>query len=110
LSNSKNLRLVRVKCDCGVVKDAPLNSLRLGAVNSCGCLQKIKASEYHAKHKKLLFTNDELKTVIEFVKKHPKGAKLPIEFINRFPEKTDQQLRYIVRSVRNNTLKRINNI
>jgi hypothetical protein len=110
ISTEKNARLVKVKCDCGTIKDIALNPLRLGVTKSCGCLHKIKTSEHNSKYKKLLFTNEELKIIKEYVKTYPKGVKVPNEFINRFPGKTLKQLNYIIREVRNNKLKRLNHI
>lgn len=110
ISTEKNTRLVKVKCDCGTIKDVALNPLRMGVTKSCGCLQKIKTSEHNSKYKKLSFTNDELKIIKEYTKTYPKGCKIPNEFINRFPGKTLKQLNYIIREVRNNKLKRLNHI
>lgn len=41
-------RIVRCKCECGELVDAPLQHLRRGAIVSCGCIRK----EYATKHGK----------------------------------------------------------
>ena len=109
-TNNWDRRVVKVKCDCGVIKEISLNSLRLGTTKSCGCLQKILSLEYQHKHRKLLFTNEELKIIVEYVKVHPKNRRTPIEFIKKFQGRTKEQILKVIRDVRNNTMKRLQHL
>jgi hypothetical protein len=53
LKSGLKKRMVKCKCDCGVIKDICLNSIKNKNTKSCGCLQKIKSSEYNSKHIKM---------------------------------------------------------
>jgi hypothetical protein len=103
-------RMIKVKCDCGVQKEMPLQSLRTHGVKSCGCLQKINSSNYNSKYKKLNFTNEELLELVKFVKIHPKCKPIPDDVVQKYQGRTYYQIQSVVRSIRNNTLKRLNHI
>lgn len=44
-SNGKNQRFCKCQCDCGNIVEVSVSHLRSGHSQSCGCLQKEKASE-----------------------------------------------------------------
>lgn len=41
----------RCKCDCGVIKEVPSKTLKNGTAQSCGCLQRERASQANGKHR-----------------------------------------------------------
>lgn len=50
LGTSGGRRWVKIKCDCGNVKDSLLQSLKSGATKSCGCLNKELTSKRSIRH------------------------------------------------------------
>lgn len=103
-------RVMTCRCDCGVVKNISLNSLRQGKTISCGCEHKIKTSLYHSTQKKLIFTNDELKELKDIIHTIPKGKSIPKEILNKFEGRTYKQVLYVIRNIRKGTLKRLDHI
>jgi hypothetical protein len=103
-------RIMTCKCDCGVVKDILLNSLRQGNTVSCGCEHKIKTSLYNSTQKKLLFTNQELIELREIIHTIPKWKPIPKEIIDKFKGRPYKQVLRVIRDIRNGTLKRLNHI
>ncbi|HKV10736.1 MAG TPA: hypothetical protein VJ725_21525 [Thermoanaerobaculia bacterium] len=43
-------RHVSVRCDCGVVRDAPLRAMKAGTLKSCGCLRGAVTAERNRRH------------------------------------------------------------
>jgi hypothetical protein len=103
-------RIITCKCDCGVVKDILLNSLRQGKTISCGCEHKIKISQYFSTQKKLLFTNQELMELRDIIHTIPEWKPIPKEIVDKFEGRTYNQVRYIIRNIRKGTLKRLEHI
>lgn len=101
-------RMLTCKCDCGVIKDMYLNSLRSNKAISCGCLQRKNSSEFNSKNKKTNYNNEELKEIIEYVNKTRKGISPPDEMVSKYKGRTREQLMTTIRSIRNGTLRRIN--
>ena len=46
LKNGWKKRMIKCKCDCGVIKDFSYSHVKTGKSKSCGCLQKKMISEY----------------------------------------------------------------
>jgi hypothetical protein len=100
-------RMVKCKCDCGNVIVLGLNGLRQGKTRSCGCLQKMKIKEY-MNNKKLIFTEDEINIIKDFVNNNKKAAKVSDEFVSRFPNNTRDQVQRYIRYIRNGEIKKLN--
>lgn len=105
--NRYDSRTMTCECECGVIKDIPLNTLRLGTTKSCGCLQRKAASEYMMMYRKTNFTNEELMELVDYVKEHPKGHRLNDDIIQRYEGRTKEQIQHTIRSIRNGRLKKL---
>lgn len=46
ICNNKKVRVGQFQCECGVIKNIMIYSVRLGFIKSCSCLQKEIAKEY----------------------------------------------------------------
>lgn len=110
LKSGVERRTVTCKCDCGVIKDIILNSLRQGKTISCGCEHRKKTSLYNSTHKKTIFTNEELRELREIVKTIPKGFPPPKELLVKYKGRSYKQLLRALRAIRNGTIKRLNYI
>jgi hypothetical protein len=105
--NRYDLRTMTCECECGVIKDIPLNTLRLGTTRSCGCLQRKATSEYMIMNRKMNFTNEELMELVDYVKEHPKGHRLNDDIIQRYEGRTKEQIQHTIRSIRNGRIKKL---
>jgi hypothetical protein len=98
-------RVMRCKCDCGNEKDIRLSSLRQGNTVSCGCQQKKSVSEYFKNNPKRIFTEDEVNELKLLIDDIPKHCPLPKYIVDKFEGRTYEQIKRIVREVRNDKLK-----
>ena len=99
-------RMVTCECDCGNVLDLSLNSIRQGTTSSCGCMRRVKLLEFFIT-KKLLFSDNEIKIMINFIDLYQKNTKLSDDFINQFPGRTKKQILSYIRKIRNGDFKRL---
>ena len=102
-SNGVNSRRITCQCDCGVIKDVSLKSVRLGNTTSCGCVRLERLREFFKNKKELIFTDEEIKIITNHVLENEKRVKYSDEFINSFPGRSIQQIRRYVSEIRKNT-------
>jgi hypothetical protein len=96
-------RIIKCKCDCGVIKDVLLNSIRLGHTTSCGCVRLERLREFFVNKKTLIFTDEEIKILTNHALENEKGVKYTDEFINSFPGRSIQQIKRYVSDIRKGT-------
>ena len=101
LKSGVEKRVMKCKCDCGKKKDISLNSLRQGNTVSCGCQQKLGVKEYFKNKPRRHFNNKEIDELKVLVKDIPKGSPVPQEVIDKFEGRTYEQLKTILRDIRN---------
>lgn len=99
--NRHDLRTMTCECECGVIKDVPLNVLRLGTTKSCGCLQKIAVAEYFKNNPRRIFTEDEVNELKVLINDIPRYSSIPKEIVDKFEGRTYKQIQRIIREIRN---------
>ena len=102
-SNGVNKRMITCQCDCGVIKDVSLNSVRLGNTTSCGCVRIKRLREFFENKKELIFTDEEIKIITNHALENEKRVKYTDEFINSFPGRNKQQIRRYIYEIRKGT-------
>lgn len=105
----QQIRAVLCQCDCGNQKIIRYNQLLKSKIRSCGCLQRDSITN-HFINKELLFSDDEILELIEYTKLNKKGTKLTQDITQKYPGRTHKQVLYMIRSIRNNKLKKINKL
>jgi hypothetical protein len=99
--NGNKGRVITCQCDCGVIKDVSFKSIRTGNTTSCGCIRIERLKEFFANEKTLIFTDEEIKILTNYVLENKKGTRYTDEFINSFPGRNKQQIRAYLSNIRN---------